>query len=500
MWPFRKKAVSKKIPTSIFFSNTLSGKKELFTSLRVGVVTLYSCGPTVYSKAHIGNLRSYVFSDTLTRVLESARYRVQRVINITDVGHLVSDGDEGDDKMEVSALREGVHADDIAQRYIHHFMEDISHLGIKTKEILFPRATQYIQEQIEFIAGLQRKGLTYKTSDGIYFDTKKYSGYKTLGLIDKNYTNEDPLSSDVHTGIPLEKNLRARVVTTREKRSPQDFAVWKFSPLGSARLQEWSSPWGKGFPGWHIECSAMIKALLGTEIDIHTGGIDHIPIHHTNEIAQSEALFEKPLARFWMHGAFLTTGNEKASKSLGNVVYLSEIIQKGYHPLSLRYFFLQAHYKTPLSFSWEALSASDTALKKLWHLCEKVSKESKKVSVSSETLLEFYAHVYDDLGTPKALALLWETLKDETASSKIQYGLLLVADEIFGLSLLNPPHIESLISKEDTPEHIQKLITLRANARAEKEYQKADDIRLEIERCGYRVEDGPLGLVLSKIQ
>lgn len=445
------------------------------------MVKLYSCGPTVYSKQHIGNLKAPLFADLVARVLTAADFHVRRVINITDVGHLQSDADEGEDKMELGAKREGVHAEEIASRYTALFLEDLSALNIDTKAILFPRATEYIKEQIAMVEALEAKGHTYRTNDGIYFDTSTFPAYGKLGHAQ---TREESVAS-----------LGSRIGQNKEKKHPADFALWKFTPRGVHRQQEWNSPWGYGFPGWHIECSAMAKALLGTELDIHTGGMDHIPVHHNNEIAQSEAVHGRPLARFWLHEAFVTVAQEKISKSLGNDVYLSDIEARGFHPLALRYFFLQAHYRSPISFTWEALKASDEALRKLWRLSAHTAIDAKGRGTASDISRRIVAMLREDLATPQALALLWEVLKDEDAEVSDQWEAILVADQVLGLSLTNPP-------QEDTalPLPIQALIKERDQARAAKDFARSDELRVHIERSGYRVDDGPLGTIVTRVR
>lgn len=494
MWPFTRNSMEKKSTLPIFFTNTLTKHKERFASLKPGIVSLYSCGPTVYSEAHIGNLRPYVTSDLIARTLSSAGYTIRRVINITDVGHLTSDADDGEDKMEAGAKKEGKRAQDIADQYTKLFVADVKSVGLDTEDILFPRATHYIREQISMIEVLEKKGFTYRTHDGIYFDTSKFAGYGKLGgLSDTDIKGGalDTLAERINTAG------HARIKENEEKRNPVDFALWKFSPSGERRQQEWPSPWGTGFPGWHIECSAMSKALLGTEIDIHTGGIDHISIHHNNEIAQSEGASGRPFVKFWIHGAFLTMDNAKASKSVGNVIYLREVMARGINPLALRYLFLQAHYRSSLSFSWEALNASNTALSNLWRLAERTKKESKGIAAPSEIRDSLVALLRDDLGTPKALALLWETLKDEELSAKIQWGVLSAAEEVLGLELTTPPRTMSTGAAE-TPKQVQELVEERELARKERDFAKADELRIHILNWGYAVEDGPNGPVLTK--
>lgn len=468
----------------VLLTNTLTGTKDIFTPYRAGTATLYSCGPTVYSRAHVGNLRAFIFSDTIARMLEHAGYRVRRVINITDVGHLVADADEGEDKMQVGAKREGLTAEQIAEKYTNLFLTDLALLGVDTQDIRFPKATDYIPEQIAIIELLEKKGLTYRTADGIYFDTGAFAGYGAFGTLP---TNKEAALAD----------LGRRITTNKEKRAPADFALWRFSPRTGTRLQEWQSPWGMGFPGWHIECSAMARALLGQPIDIHTGGVDHIPVHHTNEIAQSEGAFGTPLARVWMHQAFLAVDGAKVSKSLGNDVYLSDIIERGYHPLALRYFFLQAHYKTTISFTWDALAASDEALRRLWRLCRDARALSSEKCVAGEASRAITALVRDDLSTAQALARLWEALKDEEIAPAELWDAVATADALFGLRLTNPPAVPA---PAPVPEDIAALVNEREEARAQRDFAHSDQLRIHIQERGYLVEDSPSGPIVTPVR
>lgn len=474
---FKKRKGGGRLP-QIFFTNTLSGKKEIFVSQKPGVVLLYSCGPTVYARAHIGNLRSFVFADTAARVLKRAGYRVRRVINITDVGHLVDDNDAGEDKMALGAAREKTTPDAIAARYTKLFIEDLEDLGIDTDDIQFPRATEYLKEQIALAETLEEKGFAYRLTDGLYFDTEKFPGYGRLG----------GLSSG-----KLEAGARVNVV--KGKHNPADFALWRTAKPHD--LQQWDSPWGRGNPGWHIECSAMVRSLLGQEIDIHTGGEDLATVHHNNEIAQSEAASGRTFVHYWLHSAFLTMQGEKASKSLGNVVYLSDIVEKDFHPLSLRYFFLQAHYRTPLSFSSEALAGAALALDRLWRLSREVVRESKRKSAPSEARDKFLAALRDDLATPQALGILWDSLKSEDYAPAEKWGLLEDAEAHLGLSLLESPDFKTL-AESDIPREIQDMLAHREAARVSKDFAEADRIRDAIEHGGYRVDDGPEGPVLTR--
>lgn len=477
LWGKRKGATQDR-PAQIFFTNTLSGKKELFISQRPGIVLLYTCGPTVYSQQHIGNLRPGMLSDTIARTLTHAGYRVRRVVNITDVGHLVGDGDRGEDKMAVSAAREKVTPKEIAARYAKLFIDDLGELNVPVGDILFPHATEYIKEQIALAKTLEEKGFTYQLPDGLYFDTQKFPGYGKLGGL---------------SGAKLEAGARVDVV--EGKHHPADFVLWRKAK--EKDLQYWDSPWGSGNPGWHIECSAMSRSLLGQEIDIHTGGEDLASIHHNNEIAQSEGASGRTFTHYWMHNAFLTMSGEKISKSLGNVVYLSDIIKKGFHPLALRYFFLQAHYRTPLSFSWDALAGAAGALNRLWNITSAIAEESKRVSEPSEARAHFLAALRDDLATPQALGILWESLKSEEYTPEEKWGLILDADAHFGLSLLHPP-VSSALSESNVPTEIKEMLAYREAARASKDFKEADRIRGAIENRGYRVDDGPNGPMLTR--
>lgn len=334
------------------------------------------------------------------------------------------------------------------------------------------------------IRALEDKGFTYKTSDGIYFDTSKIKDYNKL------------------SHLPLEKLKEgARIEINPEKKNPTDFALWKFSPALSAgeakRQMEWASLWGVGFPGWHIECSAMIRSLLGQEIDIHSGGEDHISTHHNNEIAQSEAANGRTLAHYWMHSAFLTMGGEKISKSLGNGYVLGDVVAKGFHPLALRYFYLQAHYRTPLSFSWDALAGAASALTRLWKISCDIASESEQKSEPSEALTRFFVAIRDDLATPQALGILWDSLRSEEYTPEEKWGLIECADAHLGLSLSQPPTTGTLI-EADVPEEIRELLALRSTARTAGDFKEADRIRGDIENSGYHVDDGSSGAVLTK--
>jgi len=463
--------------TSIFLHNTLGNKKEEFKPIKQSEVSMYNCGPTVYNYAHIGNLRSYVFADVLRRMFEYNGYDVKQVINITDIGHLASDSDDGEDKMTKALKREGKPMTleamrEIANFYFEKFKEDLIALNIKMPAE-FPFASDHINDDIELVNKLNEKGFTYNTTDGIYFDTKKFPDYGKLGNINNT------------------ENGESRIGLNPEKRNSRDFAIWKFSSeLG------YDAPFGKGFPGWHIECSAMIKNILGETIDIHTGGIDHIPVHHNNEIAQSSCANDKPLANYWMHNAFLTMGTEKMAKSDDNFITLQTLKEKNIDPLAFRYLLLTAQYSSPLQFSWEALEGAQTALKRLKDYISKMSKtvfdNDKKSDATNinKYKTEFTRNISDDLNTPKVLALIWEIVKDEKITDKDKKDLILDFDNILSLKL-------DMKDEFEIPENVQNLVKERDLARNNKDFAKSDEIRAEIESLGYEVKDTPEGTVVN---
>lgn len=452
----------------LYLYNTLSRKIEEFQPLKNKKVGLYTCGPTVYDWAHLGNLRSYIFEDILKRILLFNGYKVRHVMNITDVGHLTSDADEGEDKMEKSARREGKTAWEIAKFYTQQFKNNLKDLNILFPDIWCP-ATKYIKEQITLVQKLIDKGLTYQTSDGIYFNTSRLPDYgKLAGL--------------------KEQNLRAGArVKMGEKKNPHDFALWKFSPVKGKRQMEWQAFGKMGFPGWHIECSAMSLKFLGKQFDIHCGGIDHISVHHTNELAQSEAATGlKPWVSYWLHNEFLLVNEGKMAKSLKNFFTLSDIKNKGFQPLALRYFMLGAHYRAKLNFTWEALTGAQNALNNLYATIkgwEKRPKILKKEHGIKEFEDKFAKAVNNDLNTPKALAIVWELIKSELTDSSKAF-LLLKFDKILGLDL------EKYVGKKiKIPSQIRELLEERAAARKNKDWKKSDKVRRELRKMGYFVTD-----------
>lgn len=411
-------------------------------------------------------------------------------MNITDVGHLVADSDEGDDKMEESAKKQGKTVWEVAEYYTAAFKNDIIRLNIFPPD-LYTKATDYIQQQIDMVKCLEEKGYTYKTKDGIYYDTSKFPDYGKLARLDIKGLQEG-----------------ARVEFSTEKRNITDFALWKFSPENEKRQMEWQSPWGKGFPGWHIECSAMSKAELGTHFDIHCSAVDHIPIHHTNEIAQSEACSGEKSVNYWVHGEHLDMGNEKMSKSLGNFVTLQMLIDKGYAAMDYRYFLLMAHYKKKLKFSFEAMDAAKSGLKnlkgKVNNLIKKVSEEDNSDKGNSDIRSDifksykekFLNSINDDLNMPEAMAVMWDMLKEENLNSSDKAELALDFDKIFGLKLDEPVQENELT---DIPEEIHLLVNKRAEAKKNKDFKLSDEIRDQIKEKGYEISDKKDGVEIKLI-
>ncbi|MFO0743629.1 MAG: cysteine--tRNA ligase [Candidatus Paceibacterota bacterium] len=411
----------------IHFYNTLSKEKDLFKTIDEKEVKIYSCGPTVYHYAHLGNLRAYVFADILNNTLREAGYNVKHQINITDVGHLTGenegDANNGEDKLEKGAKREGKSVWEVAEFYTQAFYSDLKDLNIDKEKFIWTKATDYIKEQIDMIKILEEKGYTYKTSDGIYFDTSKFEKYTELAHIDIE-------------GLQKGKRIEDE---NNEKKNKTDFALWKFSPTNEKRQMEWDSPWGVGFPGWHIECSAMIKAVLGDHIDIHTGGIDHIPVHHTNEIAQSESTCDdgKRFVNFWMHVNFLNADKGKMSKSSGDFLRLETLKEKNINPLAYRYLLLMTHYRKEIKFSFESLEAAENAYNKLLKQVEKIKGETvEKLSDAGEKYFDkFVSAMNDDLNTSIALATLWSILGDKELSNQEKYTLMLKTNKYLGLGI-----------------------------------------------------------------
>lgn len=458
----------------IYLFNSLTRKKEEFSPISPPDVGIYACGPTVYDFSHIGHMRRYVGDDVLRNTLKLKGYSVKYVMNITDVGHLTSDADTGEDKIEKAAQKSGKSAWDIAKYFEEQFFSSAKALNIAKPDIVC-KATEHIKEQIEMIGEIEKNGYAYKTEDGIYFDTSKLSDYGEL--------------SGGKEGI----KPGARV-DTGGKKNPTDFALWKFSPKGSKRQMEWESPWGMGFPGWHIECSAMSRKYLGETFDIHTGGVDHIAIHHTNEIAQSEGATGVLPAKYWIHHEFLQIDGGKMAKSLGNTYTLYDVVKKGFDPLALRYLFLTAHYRDPLNFTWDSLGSSQTSLGKLRLQVLGLKEQEKRSALSREKnekiesfKEDFTSALYDDLNTSKALAVLWEMLKSNIPAPD-KYDMAIAFDEILGLGLKGV-----VVEKTQVSGKIQKLIDERESLRGEGKFKEADEVRKEIEKEGFVLEDTPQG-------
>ncbi len=447
----------------IFLYNTASRKKEELKPIVGGKVGIYSCGPTVYWNQHIGNMYSYISWDVLVRVLKYLGYEVKQVMNLTDVGHLTSDGDSGDDKMEKGALREGLSVWEIAKKYEEQFFESEKLLNINRPDVVCS-ATQHIPEQIELIKKIEKNGMTYVISDGVYFDTSKFPDYAKFA----NLKLEEIKDTD-------------RNEISKEKRNLSDFALWKFSPKdGTKRQMEWDSPWGVGFPGWHIECSAMSTKYLGEVFDIHTGGIDHIPVHHTNEIAQGYGAFGHQTANYWIHNAFVVgKGGTKMSKSLGNLFLASELKDVGVNPLAYRYMVLNSHYRKGLEFSVDGLKVANIAYEKLVRLINEWNDGGK---INDSYKKEFEEKIADDLAMPEVMALVWKLTKDETVKNEDKKATLLDFDKVLGLNL--GKSIEEVI-----PDEIYQLAKERTEAKIAKDWAKADTLREKIKTMGYLVED-----------
>ena len=456
--------------------NTLDREKEEFTPIQGNLVRMYSCGPTVYSYAHIGNMRTYIFMDLLRRSLRFCGFKVKGVMNITDVGHLLSDGDEGEDKMQKAARKEGKTPWEIAAFYTEAFFKDIDALNVGRPEII-AKATDHIPEMIEFVKGLLEKGYAYEISDGIYFDIGKFPGYGKLSgqTVD-------------------EKEAGARIEENSEKRHPADFALWKKADKN--HIMQWESPWGMGFPGWHIECSAMSKKYLGEVFDLHTGGIDAVPVHHENEIAQNEALAGKKTVNYWMHGEFMMVDGGKMSKSLGNVYTVSDLEKKGYLPLDFRYFCLNAHYRKKLNFTFEGMDAAHVSYERLRNAlyAHKMSQTATDSAVIEELMKKFKGAVEDDMNIPFALGVLWDAVK--LPKSKDVYKLALEFDKVLGLSLdkVTAPAPEKI----DVPADVAALAEARLAAKKEKNWAEADRLRAEIASRGYVIKDTKEGYTIEK--
>ena len=452
------------MPLTLYDTYTRSLRE--FEPLSPGEVGLYACGPTVYDFPHIGNMRTYIFGDLLRRALEFNGYKVRQVMNITDVGHLTSDADTGEDKMEEGSRRAGKTAWEIAEFYTEVFKEDMQRLNILAPDT-WCRATDHIAEQIQEIQCIEEKGFTYRTSDGIYFDTSKQPGYGYLARLDVE---------------GLEAGAR---VAMAEKRNVTDFALWKFSPPDEKRQMEWDSPWGVGFPGWHIECSAMSAKYLGPLFDIHLGGEDHISVHHSNEIAQTEACHGTRLANFWMHGYFLQLGDAKMAKSGGGFLRVQTLIDRGYDPLVYRLFCLSASYRSKLNFRWESIEG---AARQLNRLRLAVHGWGDPAAEADEAYMQRFSEVVNnDLNMPRAMSVTWDLVRSDLPDD-LKKATITRFDEILGLRLAEWQPEEAAV-----PDRIMALAEERRKARAEKRYADADSLRDQIIAAGFDIKDTPLG-------
>ena len=467
----------------VYLTNTLTKKKEKFKPVSKDKVGVYSCGPTVYWNQHIGHMYAYVQWDILVRFLRYVGYEVKWVMNITDVGHMTSDDDIGEDKMEKGAKREGISVWDLADKYIEQFIESMKLVNIIQPDVL-SRATKHIDEQIELAKRIDKNGFTYKTKMGLVFDTSKFKDYtKFAGLkLDKQKKRED-------------------VEVDPEKKQPWDFFLWV---IGNPKhIMQWDSPWGKGYPGWHLECTAMSVNYLGHNFDIHTGGVDHLAVHHTNEIAQGFGAYGKQTANYWLHNSHLVgKAGDKMSKSLGNFITVGQLVEEGHDPIALRYLFLTSHYRKGLNFSTEALNAASTALNKLRDIVVSL-KETKKdrETISKEKLIkvetyrdEFTNSLADDINTPKALSVLWAVIKSNIPSGD-KLDLILTFDEVLGLGLAN-----ASTHKEEIPEPVIELAEKRNKLRGVNDFKGADKVRKEIEGKGFSVKDTPKGYELKPVK
>ncbi len=457
----------------IYFYNTLTKKKELFKTIEPEMVKIYSCGPTVYKDATIGNMRTNLFQDTLRRVLKYNGYKLKHVMNITDVGHLVSDGDEGEDKMLKSAREEHKTPMEIAEHYTKLFFKDLERLNIETPEIVC-KATEHINEMLKMVEKIMERGYAYETSTAIYFDVSKLDEYGIL------------------SGINLrEQKAGARVEVDPEKRNPYDFALWIKAPEN--HLMKWDSPWGPSYPGWHIECSAMSTKYLGEEFDIHTGGIDLIPTHHENEIAQSKGACGKIPAHYWMHGEYLLINGGKMSKSLGNVYLMDDIINRGYDPLVYRLFNFSCHYKGKLNFTWEGIEAASVSLNRLREGYQKHlnGRDIVPEDVINDMENRFHQAINDDLNMPLAMSVVWEAIKYSDKSPKIAQ-LLEKFDTVLGIKITEKKE------EQQIPQEILDLVEQRKIARSNKNWTESDKLRDLIGEKGYNIKDTKDGVEITK--
>lgn len=455
--------------------NSLGRSLQEFHPIDPPEVGLYACGPTVYNYAHIGNLRTYIFEDILRRVLKYSGYTVHHIMNVTDVGHLTDDADQGEDKMEVSAREKKMSVWEVADFYTEAFFKDTDRLNIERPEVVC-RATDHIQDMIELIKRIEKNGYTYMAGGNLYFDVSRFSDYGKLALLDRQ-----------------ELMAGARIAVDENKRNPQDFVLWFTRSKFEKQTMVWDSPWGRGYPGWHIECSAMSMKYLGEQIDIHCGGVDHIPIHHTNEIAQSEAATGKKWVNYWLHGEFLLMEKNKMAKSAGNFITLEDLVTQGYDPLDYRYFCLGGHYRSQLQFSAESMNAAKNARENLVERVERLKENGTKKSRDAlSERAKGYLSLFEedlrlDLNIPKCLSDLWNSVKDPELNDDDKLTILLEMDRVFAINL-EAAEADKEISGEELD-----LIKERETARENRDFIKADTIRDKLLKRGIVIEDTPEG-------
>jgi cysteinyl-tRNA synthetase len=466
------------LPLKINLFNTLSRSVEPLRPLQPSEVKVYCCGPTVYSFQHIGNFRTFLFEDLLVRTLRFAGYQVHHVMNITDVGHLVSDEDEGEDKMLIAARREKKKSFEIADYYTTKFFEDWDRLRLLRPEVVC-KATDHIDDMVSLIGRIENNGRTYVSGGNVYFDVSKCPDYGKLAKLDLS-----------------KQKAGARVDVDSNKRGPFDFVLWFTKSKFENQELQWDSPWGRGYPGWHIECSAMAMRYLGEQFDIHCGGVDHIPVHHTNEIAQSEAATGKPWVPLWMHGEFLLLDNQKMSKSSGTFTVLDDLIARGFDPLSYRYFCLSGHYRQQISLSWEALEGANNALLRLKGQVLTLKEQTNPGAIGdlgTAHLDKFTQAITNDLNAPQALAVLWELVGDKEILPAEKLAVLNKLDQVLGFGIAD-------WKADEIPAEIQEIVKERDRARAEKNWARSDELRAEIERRGFSLKDSAQGAKLTKIR
>ncbi|MFQ6778379.1 MAG: cysteine--tRNA ligase [Alphaproteobacteria bacterium] len=464
------------MPEKLYFYNTMSRNIDNFEPTDNNEVKLYCCGPTVYNYAHIGNLRTYIFEDLLAKTIRMAGYKLKHVMNITDVGHLTSDADTGEDKMLLAAQKEQMQVLELARKYEDVFFKHTKMLGLNRPDIV-ARATEHIQDMIEFVKKLEEKGFAYIAGGNVYFDTSKFPEYGKLSKQDRN-----------------ELKHGARVEQDSSKRNPSDFVLWFTSSKFENQILQWDSPWGRGYPGWHIECSTMAMKYLGEHLDIHCGGIDHIAVHHENEIAQSEAFLGHQWVNYWMHAAFLQLKDGKMSKSKGDFLTLDTLVDKGYKPEYYKYFCLTSHYRTSANFSFDALDAAKNSYESLINKIieqKNLARENDSVDTEQEKQFidSFNSFMFNDLKTPQALAVMWDALKSNTLPAKSKLNFLEHVDKIFGLSLtdvINKSESGFVVSPED-----EKIIEQRQQARINKDWKTSDELRNLLASHGVGIKDLP---------